>query len=219
MTSIDLVIFDLDGVLADSEILSARLLVHELAKYDVTLDETHVYQNFIGKSLSHVLGNIQEDFGVNLPACFETDLSATLLATFSEQLQPAEGVHEMLAELGVQACVASSSSPARVAHTLKTIGMTNYFGKHVFTASQVARGKPAPDLFLFAARTMGVDPSRCLVLEDSAAGVQAGLAADMQVWRYLGGSHFGNDHDTELLGVRTFQSWHQFYSLAPELKR
>lgn len=221
MASIDFVIFDMDGVLADSEILSAHLLVRELAKHSVKLDEADVYKHFIGKSFPLVVGKIQKNFEVDLPENFETNYCARLLGTLSARLKPTQGFHEMLAQLGPQACVASSSSPTRVAHTLETIGMTNYFGNRVFTASQVARGKPALDLFLLAAKMMDVAPSRCLVLEDSAVVVQAGLAAAMQVWRYVDGSHFDNDGDAQhasSLGVSTLRSWRQFYSLEPGLK-
>ncbi len=221
MTRFDLVIFDLDGVLADSEVLCAPLFVDQLAKYDVKLDEAYVYRNFVGKSFSHVVETIRQEFETDLPACFESDFSETLLAEFSAHLQPTEGIHEVLAVLGPAACVATSSSPTRASHTLKIIGLEDYFGHHVYTASQVAKGKPAPDLFLFAAQSMGVAPSRCLVLEDSAAGVQAALAAQMQVWRYVGGGHFlvcEKDQNLVPIEVNTFQSWRQFYKMAPDLK-
>ena len=128
----------------------------------------------------------------------------------------------MLDQLACPSCVATSSSTQRVANTLETLGLADYFGAAVFTASQVAHGKPAPDLFLFAAREMSARPERCLVIEDSAAGVEAGLAAGMRVWRYVGGSHIadaaGVRHETPA-EVAVFDNWDQLYLMAPELSK
>lgn len=209
---IDLIIFDCDGVLADSEIISARVLVRQVAAHGVVFDETYVYTHFVGKSFPVVAGIIRAEFDVDLPKTFEASYRAALLTAFATELRPTEGLYQMLDRLETRCCVATSSSPPRVARTLEVLALTDRFGPHVFTASQVEHGKPAPDLFLFAARQMGADPARCLVIEDSPSGVQAGLAAGMQVWRYVGGGHF---HDREAArqatpaGVPVFDNWAQ----------
>ena len=186
---IDLVIFDCDGVLIDSEVISANMLIAELRGYGVTMDLEFVAQNFLGRSYPAVLAEIRQTFGVALPDHFEADYSARLLAAFERDLTVMPGVVEAIAWLDRPMCVATSSSPERVAQSLALTGLTGLFGTDVFTASRVSRGKPAPDLFLFTAAQMGVDPAQCLVIEDSLNGVRAGLAAGMEVWRFVGGSH------------------------------
>lgn len=219
MAEVDLVIFDCDGVLADSEVISARVLVREVATYGADMDEAYVYRHFVGKSFPIVAGIIRDGFDVDLPPSFEADYRAALITAFTDELRPTPGLYDMLDRLDRPACVATSSSPPRVARTLDLLGLADRFGPHVFTASQVARGKPAPDLFLFTAREIGADPARCLVIEDSASGVAAGIAAEMQVWRYVGGAHFDASTTIETPpGVPVFDNWAQFYEMAPDLQ-
>lgn len=220
MCAAELVIFDCDGVLADSEVISAQVLVREAACHGVHFDEAYVYQHFVGKSFPVVAEIIRAGFDAALPASFEADYRAALHAAFAEGLRPTRGLLEVVERLKVQACVATSSSPPRAARTLDLLGLTGRFHPHVFTASQVARGKPAPDLFLFAAGRMGADPRNCLVIEDSLSGVQAGLAAGMTVWRYVGGAHFPDRAAAGAgtpAGVRVFDNWADFPLMAPEL--
>ncbi len=221
MRSVDLVIFDCDGVIADSEVISATLLVRQLLPYGIRIDADYVFRNFVGKSFPIVADIIGERFGVALPNTFVGDYRAALKEAFTERLQPTPGFLDVLGQLTCPACVATSSSAPRVAHTLEALGLTDHFGADVFTASQVANGKPAPDLFLFAARAMSTPPERCLVVEDSAAGIEAGLAAGMTVWRYVGASHIADAaraHDETPAGVTVFDNWDRFYVLAPELR-
>ena len=221
MQSVELVIFDCDGVIADSEVLSANLLVRELLAYDIRIDAEYVFRNFVGKSFPVVAGIIGKRFGIELPSTFVSDYRAALREAFTESLQTTPGFLEMLSQLTCPACVATSSSAPRVSHTLETLGLTGYFGADVFTASQVALGKPAPDLFLFAARAMSTPPERCLAIEDSAPGIEAALAAGMKVWRYVGASHIADAaraRDEMPAEVTVFDNWDQFYVLAPELR-
>ena len=221
LRSVELVIFDCDGVIADSEVISANLLVRQLLPYGIRIDAEYVFRNFVGKSFPLVAEFIGERFGIALPPTFVGDYRAALREAFAASLQTTPGFLDVLDRLTCPACVATSSSPPRVAHTLEAIGLTDHFGADVFTASQVANGKPAPDLFLFAAREMATAPERCLVIEDSAAGIEAGLAAGMKVWRYVGASHIANTaraRDETPAGVTVFDNWDQFYVLAPELR-
>ena len=192
LRTVDLIIFDCDGVIADSEVISATLLVRQLLPYGICIDADYVFRNFVGKSFPIVADIIGERFGVALPSTFVGDYRAALREAFADSLQTTPGFLNVLGQLTCPACVATSSSAPRVAHTLDAVGLTDYFGADVFTASQVANGKPAPDLFLFAARAMSAPPERCLVIEDSAPGVEAALAAGMQVWRYVGASHIAD---------------------------
>lgn len=123
---------------------------------------------------------------------------------------------EAVSQLSVASCVATSSSPPRVKRSLQIAGLDTYFGERIFTASEVKNGKPAPDLFLHAARRMGADPRRCLVIEDSVPGLAAGLAAGMQVWQFTGGSHLGGEA-AEMAGIEILGEWSQFAQKLPEL--
>lgn len=213
----DLIIFDCDGVIADSEILSAEVLIAQLAALEIAVTHEDVRRDFLGRSFPTVAASIRTRFAQNLPEDFEAAYRSRLLARFEEALRPTPGFAAMLAGLtGRRICVATSSSPQRVGRTLQLLGLDTRFGAHVFTASQVARGKPAPDLFLFAAAQMGVPPEACLVIEDSAPGLAAAHAAGMQVLHYAGGAHLAGQPAPE--GVRSFSDWGAFPGLLAELE-
>lgn len=220
--AIDLVIFDCDGVLIDSEIISARMLVAELARLGLRIDLDYVSRHFLGRSYPVVMEIIRRDFGLDLPPEFEATYRENLLAAFGRELQVMPGVAEVMGALAVPFCVATSSSPRRAAFSLGHVGLRDLVGDRLFTASQVSRGKPAPDLFLFAADRMGTPPDRCLVIEDSLTGVRAGLAAGMTVWRFTGGSHMAGLDGPEPDDARPharFASFATFATLAPALMR
>jgi HAD superfamily hydrolase (TIGR01509 family) len=189
MTTPELIIFDCDGVLIDSEVISARQLIAELKGYGVEMDMAFVSRHFLGRSYPVVLKEVRERWGVALPDRFEADYRARLLGAFERELKVMPGVVETLRATRVPYCLATSSSPVRMRRSLEITGLANLFQGVCFTASEVARGKPAPDLFLHAAGRMGADPAACVVIEDSLNGVRAGLAAGMEVWRFTGGSH------------------------------
>jgi HAD superfamily hydrolase (TIGR01509 family) len=215
-----LIIFDCDGVLIDSELLSTEVLIGLLAQVGVTIDENYVRKNFLGRSFPTVAQTIRDRFSVELPADFEAGYRRLLLARFETELNPTPGISELLAGLTVPKCVATSSSPPRVSRSLAITGLDRFFGANVFTASQVARGKPAPDLFLFAAESMGASPSRVLVVEDSWPGVEAARAAGMSVMFYGGGAHM-RDHLQDFAHlVTSFDNWaelpHLLKTLSPD---
>jgi HAD superfamily hydrolase (TIGR01509 family) len=220
----DLVIFDCDGVLIDSEIISARMLIEELARLGVVIDLDHVARHFLGRSYPTVMAQIRKDFDLDLPPEFEDRYRDKLLDAFSRDLSIMPGVLDVLDELSVPYCVATSSSPRRVEMSLQLTGLAERMEGRVFTASQVARGKPAPDLFLFAANQLGCDPARTLVIEDSLTGVRAALAAGMTVWRFVGGSHFratsvGHAAPADAMPQRQFDDFAAFFHTAPGLRR
>lgn len=185
-----LIIFDCDGVLIDSELLSASALVAVLAAHGVEVDLAFVARHFIGRAFAVVPVEVHARFGVALPESFEAEYRARLLADFEAGLKVMDGAVEVLAALDVPFCLATSSSPPRLAASLRITGLAETFAGRAFTASEVARGKPAPDLFLHAAARMGADPRGCVVIEDSGVGLQAGQAAGMEVWHFTGGGHF-----------------------------
>ncbi|MDP3197483.1 HAD family hydrolase [Tabrizicola sp.] len=221
MSGFDLVIFDCDGVLIDSEIISARMLVAELSRLGLTIDLAYVERNFLGRSYPVVMETIRREFGLDLPPDFEAQYREALLAAFQQDLKVVPHVHEVLESIGVPYCVATSSSPRRVEMSLKLVGLSELVGDRVFTSTLVARGKPAPDLFLYAADRMGARPDRTLVIEDSLTGIRAGLAAGMTVWRFVGGSHLGADAPAEPEDARPHRrlvSFAEFFQIAPTLK-
>ena len=213
---IDLIIFDCDGVLIDSEVLSARILIEEVAGHGITLTPDYVRDNFLGRSFPTVAQIIRDRFALVLPPEFEARYRARLLELFETNLNVTPGLFEILPQVTMRKCVATSSSPPRVARSLAITGLGRFFDR-VFTASLVKYGKPAPDLFLHTAAEMGVPPARCLVIEDSRPGVAAAQAAGMQVLLYSGGSHMrGKAFDTTP-PVRAFEAWEALPALCPEL--
>ena len=218
----NLVIFDCDGVLIDSELISAQMLVDALGQLGVQVDLAYVSRHFLGRSYPVVMAQIRREFGLELPPEFEAHYRDRLLESFRHNLRIMPGVAEVIGALAVPCCVATSSSPRRVEMSLGLVGLWDQLGARTFTASEVSRGKPAPDLFLHAAARMGADPARCLVIEDSLTGIRAGLAAGMQVWRFIGGSHMGPGTPEEPEDARPhlrFASFAEFFQIAPNFRR
>ena len=221
LRKISLVIFDCDGVLVDSEYVSAQVLVETFAEIGVSIDLPFVYTHFLGHSFSSVAAKFAKLHGTGVTDSFESDYRAILLRRFSSELKPMPGVIAVLDSLAVPYCVATGSSPLRAARSLELTGLSARVKDRVFTTSLVTRGKPAPDIFLHAAREMAVSPRECLVIEDSATGIEAGKAAGMAVWQFAGGSHFqhGYNHQgTEHLVERVFDRMDAFFDAAPELR-
>jgi len=188
---IRLIIFDCDGVLVDSEPLAMQVLLKTLKRAGVAIAEDEAYRDFLGKSLSSVLAMLNAEHGLHLDNEALNGMRRDLSALFRAELKPVDHVAETLGALKSQVavCVASSSVPERLLLSLDVTGLRPLFGGNVFSASDVAQGKPAPDLFLAAARTCGVAPQNCLVIEDSPAGIAAARAAGMRVFGFTGGTH------------------------------
>jgi len=189
MTQPDLIIFDCDGVLVDSEVLSCRCLSKVLAGYGIDLGLDQALDLFLGRSMTAVVEHYAA-LGRPIPQQFSTELTAGVRAAFTSALCPIEGVGSVLEGLQIPHCVASSSDVDRVSLSLSLTGLAPHFENRLYTSQMVERGKPAPDLFLYAAERMQVDPRRTLVIEDSISGVEAGKAAGMTVWGFVGGSHY-----------------------------
>jgi HAD superfamily hydrolase (TIGR01509 family) len=188
----ELVIFDCDGVLVDSEGLSVSALLGMIKLAGGTMDEDTAYEHFLGKSMKSVREILGRDFGLDITDTQLTEMRVELMRRFREELKPVAGVSEMLPKLSVPRCVASSGTLDRIRYALDVTGLLGLLEPHLFSAAMVARGKPAPDLFLHAATAMGAEPQNSLVIEDSPAGVEAARAAGMHVFAFTGGSHAGN---------------------------
>ncbi|EPX75415.1 HAD family hydrolase [Salipiger mucosus] len=222
MQDIGLVIFDFDGVVVDSEVISARMLAAELALHGVEVDLAYIARHFLGRSYPVVLRQIRAEFGIELPEGFEDDYRARLVSAFARELKVMPGLRDCVAQLAVPYCIATSSSPARIAESMRIAELGPLFEGRLTTVAEVAQGKPAPDLPLRAAEKAGVAPARCLLVEDSRAGIQAGLAAGMTVWHFTGGSHLQGielPDDPEARPHRRFASFAEFFHPAPHLRR
>src|SRR5215468_6847456 len=185
----DLVIFDCDGVLVDSELLSCQCLMETLAEIGVEVTIEQALKLFLGRSTAAVT-QYCIDRGRPAPETFLPELRSRVRESFRRSLKPIPGIGALLSNFEAPCCVASSSDLDRVALSLTLTGLAEHFGDRLYTAQMVARGKPAPDLFLYAAAQMKAAPARTLVIEDSVSGVTAAKAAGMAVWGFVGGSHY-----------------------------
>lgn len=185
MARFDLVIFDLDGTLVDSEGIANRVFHRHLAALGVPMTAEQVEAAFTGLSLPSCYQLIADTHGIVIDdAAFTPALQAETFACYEVELKPMPGVPEMLAALTLPKCVASSSERAKIAYSLKLTGLDRFFGDRIFSGREVANPKPAPDVFLHAAQVLGADPARCAVVEDSRFGIAAGVAAGMTVFAY-----------------------------------
>ncbi len=184
-----MVIFDCDGVLVDSEPLSVRVLVEALNRHGIDMAEEEAYQRFLGRSLATMRQVMDEEYGFHTGPEFLETLRIDLYDLFKTDLKPILGIAETLDALNLPRCVASSSQPERIRLSLSIAGLIDKLEPHILSASMVKNGKPAPDLFLYAADQMGIAPSDCIVIEDSPAGIEAAQRAGMTVFAFTGGSH------------------------------
>jgi HAD superfamily hydrolase (TIGR01509 family) len=181
----DLVIFDCDGVLVDSERLAIRTEVEILTGLGWPLTEADIVERFVGRSAAHMQGEIERHLGRSID--WEAEFEVHYRSEFERELAPVPGVVAALDHIAIPNCVASSGSHERMRFTLGLTGLFARFEGRIFSVDDVARGKPAPDIFLYAAAQMGTPPDRCAVIEDSISGVTAGLAAGMTVFAFAGG--------------------------------
>ena len=184
----ELLIFDCDGVLIDSELLSIRVDQECLAECGIELSMEEIHELYTGISFAGMVADLEARHGP-LPVDFADRHRRRLWPLFERELRAIPGVAAVIDALSCRTCVASSGRPERLRHALSLVGLYDRFHPNVFSAVEVARGKPAPDLFLYAAERMGVLPARCLVIEDSLPGVTAAVAAGMTVIGFVGASH------------------------------
>ncbi|VAX05993.1 hypothetical protein MNBD_ALPHA03-948 [hydrothermal vent metagenome] len=185
--TIELVIFDCDGVLVDSEVIANDVLRQALVGYGLHMTIEEIMKEFVGLSMATVMVKLRKILGHELPDYFLSDLQEKTFSAFTNNLQPVSGVRDILqslTEMPQRICVASSGSFEKMAFTLGLTNLAYFFQDHIFSTSQVKRGKPYPDIYLYAADQMDCDPAQCLVVEDSLPGVQGAVAAGMEVLAY-----------------------------------
>ena len=188
-TEAGLIILDCDGVLVDSEPLAMRILLDTIVEAGGSIEPAVAYETFLGKSLASICELLRREHGIDLRASDLERMRERLYATFRQELRPMPGIKQALRNLARPVCVASSSQLERMRLALATAGLSAYFDGRMFSATMVNYGKPAPDLFLYAARHMRVAPIDCIVVEDSPAGIAAARDAGMEVFGFTGGSH------------------------------
>ena len=216
-------IFDFDGVIADSEVLAGTILAKFVNDLGLATTLHEALNRYGGKRWSDILAAVEDGFGQKLPEGFSERLKEATLSSFRQNLRAIEGVADFLRQFReLPHCVASSSSLDRLVLCLDILGLTKEFGDFVFSAEMVARGKPSPDVFLLAAERMKVSPLDCIVIEDSANGVRAGVAAGMTVIGLCAASHLQPGHAQRLMAAGaaySANSWNEVSVIVSALCR
>ena len=211
------IIFDCDGVLVDSEGLANEVFGEMLQELGLTLTSLEMEQRFTGLTDADIWQEVERTWGLRQPADFDERYWEQLAATFDARLEPVAGIRRVLADLHTPASVASNSSLTRLHHALALTELDGFFEGRIHSADQVALPKPAPDLYIRAARAAAADPASCLVIEDSPSGVRAARAAGMPVIGFTGAGHCPPGHAAKLIsaGAGTVVASHS--ELAPLL--
>jgi len=196
-----LVIFDCDGVLVDSEILSAEVEAEALSHLGVPVTSQDVMNRFLGLTQAELERKFEREYGIRLPPDHAQTTSQMLRKAYLTRLDPVPGVRKVIEELAVPFCVASNSPPSKLGLGLSVTNLFELVYPNIFCSKLVARGKPAPDLFLYAAKTMGADPARAVVVEDSVVGIKAAKAAGMLAIGFVGGLHHMPPSDQALIAA------------------
>lgn len=178
------VIFDCDGVLVDSEGITAKVIAEITAELGVAMDEAFILDTFMGKSFNDIMRYLEIQISGSLPDNFEQHYRQKTFAAFQTDLKPIPGIHSVLENLEVPYCVASSGPSSKIRHNLSLTGLIEKFENRIFSCYDIQVWKPQPDIFLHAAKTMGFEPHECAVVEDSPIGVQAALAGGFDVFIY-----------------------------------
>jgi HAD superfamily hydrolase (TIGR01509 family) len=183
----ELIIFDSDGVLVDSEIIALTVLARTASEEGAAIGVDEAIRSFRGLKMADCVREIERRLGRGVRETFVADLTRATALAFDAELKPVEGIHAALAEITVPVCVASNGPMSKLTHTLGLTKMLGHFEGRIFSAYEVGSWKPDPGLFLHAAQTLGVHPSRCVVVEDSLSGIHAAKAAGMRVLGFTGG--------------------------------
>lgn len=211
--SMELLIFDCDGVLLDSELIACSADAAALTKIGYRISTEEVVERFSGVPAEAMYAVIEAQLGYALPTNFADDVKRRILGKYRSELSAIAGAADILSSLRVKKCVASSSEPAKLALGLIETGLFELLYPFIFSTQLVSRGKPHPDIFEYAAREMGVGSAQCLVVEDSVAGVSAAKAAGMTCIGFIGGSHCPPDHQDRLLASGASEVIHDLTQL------
>lgn len=189
------VIFDCDGVLVDSEIIASQVSLRMLRPFGVHMEPKDYARKYAGKVEEDILDLISREYQIDLPDDFLPSLRLKIEYALDHELQPIKGAKETITTIQLPKAVVSNSRLSRVISSLKVADLAELFGKNLFAAEMVAKPKPAPDVYLYAASQLEIDPAHCLVVEDSLSGVTAAHSAGMQVIGFLAASHIPEGHD------------------------
>jgi HAD superfamily hydrolase (TIGR01509 family) len=183
------IIFDCDGVLVDSELITAKVLVAMGKELGLHIDLDFVVHEFLGKSLNDIMQYLDVLAEGNLPSNFESEYRKKTFKAFRNELKPIDGIHSVIENLKIPFCVASSGPLEKIRANLTTTGLIDKFEDRMFSCYEIQSWKPNPDIFLHAAKNMGYNPNECAVVEDSVVGVEAALAGGFDVFRYAKNVH------------------------------
>ena len=214
----DAILFDNDGVLVDSEAIYIATECELLAEIGLAYDHTTYLNRFVGLSMPDYFRELAIDYqarvGGEFPPDFEAALSRRTWLRMEAELKALPHSKSLIDKFGGPVAVASSMPLASIHRKLSLVDLGDVFGSHVYSAEQVENGKPAPDLFLFAAQRLRIDPENCLVIEDSVNGVRAGVAARMTVFGFIGGSHADEDLGARLIDAGAAKIFHNHAEIA-----
>lgn len=215
MMRFDAVLFDCDGTLVESEYLGNRVMVQLARRYGFSMSDSEARSLFRGRSMAACVADIEAQVGCKLPSSFVSDVRAAMDEAFRQELSTVPGVKNVLCEITVPMCIASGAPLKKIQRVLELTHLSKWFGDKLFSSYELDMWKPDPDLFLYAAKELSVEPSQCAVIEDSRVGVLAGVSAGMQVFHYVPDriSAFA-DHKQ----VVSFQSMDQLMPLLRQLR-
>ena len=200
MSGTDLIIFDFDGVLVDSETMGCQIWSDVFARHGMTVSAQDIMDKYTGKTGTLICSLIEKEYGYHIPDGFLDEVNETTEAVMAKELKTVDGVSETMPKLSVPVCIASGSRPKRLNLCLDVTGLRRYFpDEAVFSSHFVKNGKPAPDLFFYAAEKMNVPAGNCLVIEDSTAGIIGAKAAGMRSFGFVGASHCTPERGRQLL--------------------
>jgi len=212
------VIWDCDGVLIDSEVLACSAAADMLNDLGCNISLDEYVSNFSGKSFFQAATELEDKTGINLvkKICYKT-LEKRQLEAFDKSLKAVDGIDIILENIKLPQAVASGSSYKRLHHSLGITNLLKYFNKHIYSAEMVEKGKPAPDVFLYAANKLNVNPKNCLVIEDGIHGINGARAAGMDVYTYIGGSHITDSLKEKLINSNVSEVVTSMHELLPLL--
>lgn len=197
------IIFDCDGVLVNSESLTAIAYRNVYARHGLTITP-EAFSSMLGMKQPDILASLRSKDGRLLPAEAKDELTDEILALLGQHVEHTPGLPQFLDQLTLPYCVASSSDVPRIRLSLDTARVLDRFDGRIYSSTMVENGKPAPDLFLLAAKNLGIEPCDCVVFEDSVAGITAAVAAEMTPIGYIGGDHLPPEHKDKLLAAGAF---------------
>ena len=219
--NIQLIIFDCDGVLIDSETISAKVISNQFNKLGIDINTQYVQKHFVRQSYLKVKGHVLKNFNIQLADNFEEEYRVELLKVFDKELKIVPGIENILKQLNIKKCVATSSSKKRATSSLKTVGIYEYVKDNIFSAYNLGdKGKPAPDIYLNSAKKFNIKPQNVLVIEDSLVGIEGGKRAGMRTWHFIGASHlkdWDKNHKYTYEPDFVFDDMTKFFDYLPHL--